>query len=295
MQTSAQDWAKRSKTLQDTLVTSIEKNIRRDQTPPYVPPMPGTTLNFREAMAAERPSPQQWPHRLYAELVHADVLPPNLANLACDTMRAYGSTTIGVVANVSAARAGGRSILGFISYGYAYELLRLDRIEEYLLFMYSHRYHDHTRGSWVAGEVSGITGGRAIYCVPAQQTIPIMVKWALVLDDPDEERIYFGKAIPRTWLASGKPIRISQAPTRWGRVNLDLIHKAAAKTVTATVELARAGSPKEIHVKLRMPKQSPVRTVTVNGRPATLAGPHNDTVIIATGNERRFEVVGSIG
>jgi hypothetical protein len=60
------------------------------------------------------------------------------------------------------------------------------------------------------------------------------------------------------------------------------------------VELARAGTPKEIHVKLRMPKQTPVRAVTVNGRPATLGGAHGDTVIIATGAERRFEVVGSL-
>jgi hypothetical protein len=295
MDVVAQDWAKRSRLLQQTVLESMGKNIWRDKTPPYVPPLPGAKLMFREAMAAERPSPQQWPHRLYAELVHADVLPANLADMVCDTMRAYGATTLGVVANVSPARAGSRSILGFISYGYAYELLRLDRIEEYLLFLYSHRYHDHTRGSWVAGEVSGITGGRAIFCVPAQQTIPILVKWALVLDDPDEERIYFAKAVPRVWLASGKPIRISQAPTRWGRASLDMMYRPAAKTVSATVDLARAGSPAEIQVKLRMPKQTPVRTVTVNGRPATLGGPHNDTVIIATGAEKHFEIIGSLG
>lgn len=295
MDVVAQDWAKRSKVLQQAVLESMGKNVWRDKTPPYVPPLPGAKLMFREAMAAERPSPQQWPHRLYAELVHADVLPANLANMVCDTMRAYGATTLGVVANVSPARSGSRSILGFISYGYAYELLRLDRIEEYLLFLYSHRYHDHTRGSWVAGEVSGITGGRAIFCVPAQQTIPILVKWALVLDDPDEERICFAKAVPRVWLASGKPIRISQAPTRWGRASLDMIYRPAVKTVSATVDLARAGSPREIQVKLRMPKQTPVRTVTVNSRPATLGGPHNDTVIIATGAEKHFEIIGSLG
>jgi len=294
MDTLARDWERRSRILQQTVVESIEKNIWRDQSPPYVPPMPGAKLMFREAMAAERPSPQQWPHRLYAELVHADMLPAGLANMVCDTMRAYGSTTLGVVANVGAARPGSRSILGFISYGYAYQLLRLDRIEEYLLFLYSHRYHDHTRGSWVAGEVSGITGGRALFCVPAQQTIPILVKWALVLDDPDEERIYFARAVPRAWLGSGKPIRISRAPTRWGRVSLDMLYRPDARTVTATVELARAGSPEEIQVKLRMPRQSPVRSVTVNGKPSALGGPHGDTVIIATGAVKRFEIVGSL-
>jgi hypothetical protein len=257
--------------------------------------MPGVKLMFREALAQERPSPQQWPHRLYAELVQADILPPHLANMALDTMRAYGSTTLGVLANVGAARPTGRSILGFISYGHAQMLLRLDRVEEYLLFLYSHRYHAHTRGSWVAGEVCGITGGTAIFCIPAQQTVPIMVRWMLVLEDSDEDRLYFAKGVPRDWVVSGKPVRISQAPTRWGRVNLDMVAKPASGSVVATVELAQPGAPKEIQVKLRVPAQSPIKSVTVNGRPATLGGLHKDTVIIATGTEKRFEVVGQLG
>jgi hypothetical protein len=95
-------------------------------------------------------------------------------------------------------------------------------------------------------------------------------------------------------MASGKPIRISRAPTRWGRVTLDMIFRSADKAVTATVELARPGSPKEIHVKLRLPKGSPLRTVTVNGQPATIGRVQNDTVIISTGKELRFEVVGRL-
>jgi hypothetical protein len=210
-------------------------------------------------------------------------------------MRANGATTIGVVANVGPARPGARAILGFISYGYAQMLLRLDRVEEYLLFLYSHRYHDHTRGSWTAGEVSGITGGTALFCIPAQQTIPLLVRWMLVLEDSDEERLYFAKGVPRDWVASGKPVQITQAPTRWGRVNLKLVSRPATKSVVANVELARAGAPKEIQVKLRVPRQTPLRTVTVNGRPAEISGKDKDTVVIATGAQKSFEVVGQLG
>ena len=81
MEKEAQDWLKRSKVLQDATIASMEKNIWKDKTPPYVPPMPGVKLMFLDAMAQERPSPQQWPHRLYAELVHADILPAKLANM----------------------------------------------------------------------------------------------------------------------------------------------------------------------------------------------------------------------
>lgn len=282
-------WRKRARALEAAVTNSIEKNIRRDMQPPYIGPLPGTTLTFRESMERERPSPQQWPHRAYAELLQADVLPHETGNLIVDCMRAYGATTLGVVANVGRPRPNGRAILGFISYGYAQMLLRLDRVEEYLLFLYSHRFHDHSRGSWTAGEVAGINGGTATFCIPAQQTIPLLVRWMMVLEDSDEDRLYFGKGLPREWVASGKEIRIEQAPTRWGRVNFSM------SGVEARVELAKAGAPRELHVKFRLPAANAVRSATVNGRPARMGGLHNDTVIIETGNRRSFVIDGKIG
>ena len=284
-------WRNRSQVLQDALVASVEKNVRRDMNPPYIGSFPGTNLTFRESMQEEHPSPQQWPHRGYAELLQADMLPPKLANLVINCMRAYGATTLGVVANVEPPHPEGRDILGFISYGYAQMLLRLDRIEEYLLFLYSHRYHDHTRGSWTAGEVAGIDGDNALFCIPAQLTIPLLVRWMLVLEDSDEDRLYFGKGLPGKWVASGKEIKMEGAPTRWGRMNFSMVSPPSSNTVNAIVDLARAGSPNEIQVKVRLAKNKALQTVKVNGHAAAIAGANRDTVIIPTGNSKRFEIV----
>jgi hypothetical protein len=288
----ADAWQRRSQTLQTTLVASIRRNIRTDLNPAYVPLLPGSKLTFRESMATERPSPQQWPHRPCTELLHADMLPADIAGQVIDTMRAYGATTMGVTANVGRANPNGRAILGFISYGYALQLLRLDRIEEFLLFLYAHRYHDHTPGTWTAGEVAGITGGTAIYCVPAQQTVPMLVRWMLALEDSDEDRLYLAKGLPREWTVSGEPIGIEGAPTRWGRVNFKMAAKPAAKSISATVELARAGEPKEVHLKMRLPAGNTLQSATVNGKPVTIGGPHRDMVIVSTAGARRFEVTG---
>ena len=292
--TPVAEWQRRSKVMQDALVATMEKNVRADLNPPYIGPFAGSKGTFREGFA-ERPNVHQWTHRPYAELLQADMLPPRLANLVIDTMRAYGATTMGVVANVGGVRPGVRPILGFISCGYAQMLLRLDRVEEYLLFLYAHRYHDHTPGSWTAGEVAGQSGGTATFCIPAQQTIPLLVRWMLVLEDSDEDRLYIAKGVPRAWAASGKPIGIDQAPTRWGRVSFQMRDDISAGRVTSTVDLARGAAPRELHVKLRMPAANAVRSATVNSRPATLGGPHNDTVIITPGAERHFEVVGQLG
>jgi hypothetical protein len=293
MRTLAEQWVARSKKLRDQTVKSLEANIQKEKTPPYIGIFPGTTLTFRESLEKERPSPQQWPHRPYAELLQADVLPAPLANLVIDCMRGHGATTLGVLANVWGFDPHGREILGFISYGHAQLLLRLDRIEEFLLFLYAHRYHAHTRGSWTAGEVTGITGDSGIYCIPAQQTIPLLVRWMLVLEDSDEDVLYLVKGVPRDWVASGKEIKIEDAPTRWGRVSFDLIGKEG-KSVVGHVELSGTRSPKQLHFKLRTPEEMHLARITVNGQTASLQGPHGDTVVIATGNEKRFEIVGSV-
>src|SRR5262249_41038785 len=68
MQAAAHQWRERSDTLRKAVTASVAKSVRHDMTPPYIGPLPGTKLTFRESMAQERPSPQGWPHRAYAEL-----------------------------------------------------------------------------------------------------------------------------------------------------------------------------------------------------------------------------------
>jgi hypothetical protein len=290
-----ENWLKQSGVMREAVVRAINKNTRREMNPPYIGTYAGAKLTFRESMANEHPSPQGWPHRPYAELLQADILPPELATLVINCMQAYGATTLGVVANVEPPRPKQRAILGFISYGYAQMLLRLGRVEEYLLFLYSHRYHDHTRGSWTAGEVASIDGSTALFCIPAQQTVPLLVRWLLVLEDSDEDRLYLARGVPRDWLASGKEIRIEQAPTRWGRVSLRLGMNEAKNRVSALVKFAGESKlPKELHVKLRVPKTMVLRSVSVNGVAAGLGGTRKDTVIVATGRERIYEIVGEL-
>ncbi len=287
---NAGEWLRRSELLASATQASMLKNVRREMNPPYIGPLPGATLTFRQAMETEGPNPQQWPHRVYSELLQADILPPEMATLVIDCMRANGATTLGVVADIWPVSAEGRIILGFISYGYAQMLLRLDRVEEYLLFLYSHRFHDHTRGSWTAAETRHIGSNTFLFCIPAQQTIPLLVRWMLVLEDSDQDRLYFAKGLPRDWLLSGKPVGIEQAPTRWGRVNFKMEARGNS-SVAASIGLDRGTAPKELHVKFRLPSIRSVRTITVNGQPATVGGIQKDTAIFPTHNQKHFEVV----
>ncbi|GAA4778688.1 hypothetical protein GCM10023219_28620 [Stakelama sediminis] len=277
---AAKDWQARAIRLQARLIESMNANIRRDLTPPYIGPLPGTSDTFREALAGHRETEQGWAHRVYCELLQADVLPDDLANLTVDCLRQHGGTVLGVVANFSPANDTHRDLLGFITYGYAQQLLRLDRIEEYLLFLYAHRHHAHNPGSWVAAEVAGIGGDLPLFCIPAQLTIPLLVRWMLVFEDSDADRLHLGRAIPRDWLGSGKPIAIEGAPTRWGRVDFTLQANPARKSVHAEVHLSKGNVPAETHVRLRLPKEHRLRSATVNGDKARLTGKDRDTVLL---------------
>ncbi len=273
----ATQWQRRAKQLRTRLHASLRANVRRDLSPPYVGPLPGTQLTFRQSLLQEKPSEQQWPHRAYAELLQADVLPDDLAHLVIDCLRGHGGTSIGVVANIAPPEPGSRDLLGFISYGYAQQLLRLDRIEEYLLFVYAHRYQVHTRGSWTAGEVSGITGGMPLFCMPAQMTIPLLLRWMLVSDDSAGEQLFLARAVPRAWLASGEAVGMTAAPTRWGAVTLRLRTDTAARRIDAQVQLPER-APERTWLTLRAPAGTRLQRVLVDGQPARLQGPHADRV-----------------
>jgi len=223
-------------------------------------------------------------------LLQADVLPDDFANLIVGCVRGHGGTVIGVVANFSAANDTHRDLLGFITYGYAQQLLRLDRIEEYLLFLYAHRHHAHTPGGWVAAEVAGISGGLPLFCIPAQLTIPLLMRWMLVFEESDRERLHLGRALPRDWVGSGETIAIKGAPTRWGRADFSLRADRTAKEIVAEAALIGASRPAEVHVRLRMPRGTRIASATVNGKPARLSGREKDTIILDGRSAARFDI-----
>jgi hypothetical protein len=291
----AQELIRRSDALRKGLIAAVERSVRRDMTPPYVGALPGMKDTFDQASQLDPDGPQFCSPRAYIELLQADILPPKLANLVIDCMLAYGGTTLGIPGGWRDVRNPNRSMLAFISYGYAQTLLRLNRIEEFLLFLYAHRYHCHTRGHWTAAETAGIARGpgkyEGPYCTPAQQAVPLLVRWMLALEDSEAERLYLGRGLPSTWVISGKEISIEQAPSRWGRINFRMNAKTDQKIILARLDLQKPGAPRECQVTLRLPEPHHLQTVTINGTPAGFSGSRKDTVVFESGSKKNFEIV----
>jgi len=158
-----------------------------------------------------------------------------------------------------------------LSYGHAYGLLQNDRIEEFLLEFYSLSAHQYTRGTWTAPETRRIdpTLTAAPYCVPAQLTVPLLLRWLLAFEDPHSETLWLAKAAPREWLRHGSHLAATNIPTRWGPVSLRIDSHLDQGRIEVALELPPS-APHTTNLRLRTPDQQPIQSVKLNGKP------HND-------------------
>lgn len=175
---------------------SVGRSVIRDAEPPFVPPVAGFDRPFdtmtQDAFASYTN------YRYWVEMLSAGVLRPEWHDAILDYRRAHGGEMLGTT------RFGGH-LDDWPFAGYAYGLLLRDQIDRFLLGLYGdlalHRMH----GTFTAFEQVAVRSQPrayvADYCVPSQLVVPLMVKWMLVLEEPDADVLWLCKATPRRWLA----------------------------------------------------------------------------------------------
>jgi hypothetical protein len=81
------------------------------------------------------------------------------------------------------------------------------------------------------------------------------------------QSLWIARATPRAWLEQGKKIRVDNAPTYFGLLAYEIVSDADHGRIAATVEMPSRKPPQNVLLRLRHPKQSPMKSVTVNGKP----------------------------
>jgi len=182
--------------------------------PPFVPPYPGVSEPFEwmtRSTFESYTNYRYWPEMLDAGLFDSDTIDAIL-----DFRRAKGGELFGTTRF-------DKQMDDWPFARVAYALLSRSRTDRYLLSLYGHLAHHQMRGTFTAYEQVDIGWQeerryRADYCVPAQLTLPLMLKWALVFEERDSDVLWLAKAAPARWFAPGQWLSVGGAPTRWGPV-----------------------------------------------------------------------------
>ena len=118
-----------------------------------------------------------------------------------------------------------------------------------------------------------------------------MARWSLVFEEIDAQRLWLAKVTPRDWLEDGKVTRVTDAPTRWGRVSYTLESRVKRGTIQASLQLPPQGIPAETWLRLREPEARRMRVVTVNGQPWTRFDPARELVFLPAATGGSVEIV----
>ncbi len=189
-----------------------------------------------------------------------------------------GHTTLGVFNNR-------KSLVGFLVWEEIAGLIQNDMIPEALLVFYAQAIHAHTRGTWTAIEcvdMDRARGAHSPYCLPSQMTVPIAAKWLLVYEEPVSGIITLGRGIPRTCLAHGKTIGVTNAPSRRGKIGFSLISRIEDGEISASVSLPmRPGAP--IRLRIRAPEPFVLQSATATSHEGMNLGIDKDCVCLPEG------------
>ena len=247
-----------AKQLQADILASLEKSLLTDRDGAFIPSIAGSRLYYYDY--PYRSTPDSFDdNRVWCEMMHSGVVPKRYVQMLMESGRAHNGMKLGIFGNRN-------TVVAFICYGEAYGLIQHDMIREFLLLFYAHALHLHTRGSWTAFECVDVDRDRGLntgYCPPAQMTIPTITKWMLVFEDPMEETLWLCKATPREWLADGEHVIVHDAPTRWGKLSMELHADLKNGCVHGTIQIPK-GTQKTI-LRLRVPGNRRITAMKING------------------------------
>jgi hypothetical protein len=271
------------------LQTAIRRSMLVNTEPVCLPTVAGITEPFNVAVPRDIHDPQFRAYRANMEMLYSGCL----TRAEVETIVRYREAHRDILLGVPAAYGyDGREMGGFLSYGHAYGLLQYDFVREFLLELYSLSAHQYTRGTWTAPETRRInpTESAAPYCVPAQLSVPLLVRWMLAFEDPNSDTLWLCKTTPRDWLKGGSMVAASAIPTRWGKVGFKIQSHIEDRHIQVVLELPNSVAPHETRLRLRVPEQKPISAVVVDGKLWKDFDPKTETIVLPASISGRVEL-----
>lgn len=274
------DMAERGKhlaSLAPSLLADVRRSVERSWLTKSgvegLPIIAGSSTFYWEA--PYRSCPESYDeNRVWSELFHSGILPKSAVEKILAIAGQRGGTSLGIFTNRAL-------VVGFLVAEAVQGLLQHDLVPEALLVFYAHAFHAHTRGTWTAIECVDMDRARAAhnpYCAPAQVTVPTIVKWLLVFEDPVDRTLTLAQGAPRAWFEPGKHFGVERSPTRWGPVSYEVVSHLDQGHVDAEVSLPpRPGA--RVRLRLRLPRGFTAERAEVLGHGAPKVRLDGDLVV----------------
>jgi hypothetical protein len=248
------------------ILAALQKSIRRDTEPPFVPIALFGDEEIHDPITHARIG-GYW-NLMANYIIGTRVLSGERENWLPHYLETHGGLCMGMT------RTGGelRTFWTGIPrtnplYGLRYveDVLRRDEPERALVNFYGVLAQGCTRNTFVGAEGCSLTpldsGGRIFYCPPNSasnaewlSTFRRMLVQDWDLDDdgrPETLRIAF--ATPKRWLEDGKVIKVERAPTAFGPISFRLESHLDKGQIIAEIEPPDRNQPKQILLRARVP------------------------------------------
>jgi hypothetical protein len=262
--------AAEAREFREDILRAVDRCTDRRNDPPFIPLAP-----YVSQPSADQPDLQSNRYGMYWSivgpniLVHCGVIEPNdpRTTWALRFLEQRNGFLLG-----NARFSGG--IDTKYTYPSAVAYLRRGETTKALLSLYGIRAYGMSRDTCSTPEVyeeikSGGTTPRWFSpCLPdrfCNVRFLSLVRNLAVREESD--MLYLLDGIPRAWLADGKHVEIARAPTHFGPVSLQGASLTRQGEIRCEVCLPHRAPPAHAILRLRHPDASPLKRVTINGKP----------------------------
>jgi hypothetical protein len=248
------------------IIAALEKSIRRDTEPPFVPIALFGDEEIHDPITHARIG-GYW-NLMANYIIGTRVLSGDQENWLPHYLETHGGLCMGMT------RTGGelRTFWTGIPrtnplYGLRYveDVLRRDEPERALVNFYGVLAQGCTRNTFVGAEGCSLTpldsGGRIFYCPPNSASNSewlstfrrMLVQDWDVDDDGRPETLRIAFATPKRWLENGKVIEVERAPTAFGPISFRLESHLDKGQIIAEVDPPHRNQPKQTLLRARVP------------------------------------------
>jgi len=282
-----------AKAIKEDVNAAISKSVLKIDGKDILPSIAGAKLPAIAAVERDKHDPQWQYWRVFMEMLESGVLSSAQSDLILDYLASHNGVVLGMPGGALALGAKKHLYTGgMLSADYGYALIETDRIREALLFLYSEMANQYTRGTWFAPEErEPVAVDWTQYSVVAELTVPAMVRWLLVFEDPESDVLWLGRGIPTKWLEDGKTVSVTDAPTKWGRVGFSMTSHINGGHIVAQVTLPGSGLSAETRLRLRSGSAHHIQSVTLNGTSWSNFDPATETIVIPAGTSGDVRIV----